>query len=376
MKPRILFILHLPPPVHGAAMVGKYIHDSKLINEAFDCRYLNLAIANSIEDIGKVSLGKISATIKMLMNIRREVKTFRPDLVYVTPNASGGAFFKEFLVVQALKQMGCNVIAHYHNKGVSTRQDNWLYDQLYRRFFKRVKVILLAKALYPDMQKYVRRADVAICPNGIPAVDYAYTERHNTPTRLLFLSNLIESKGVLVLLDALALLKKKGQSFFCDFVGGETFEIDRSRFDREVALRQLTDCVVYHGPKHGKEKDAYFEQTDIFVFPTAYPREAFPLVNLEAMAHYLPVVSTNEGGITDMVRNGINGLICPKEDPQSLADCIEQLITDKDLRIKMGIAGHSIYENEYTMEHFEKNMLNILNTTIAHLATATHESGE
>ena len=37
MKPKILFIMHMPPPVHGAAMVGQYIHDSKLINRELDC---------------------------------------------------------------------------------------------------------------------------------------------------------------------------------------------------------------------------------------------------------------------------------------------------------------------------------------------------
>ena len=56
--PRILFIMHMPPPVHGAAMVGKYIHDSRLVNEAFDCRYINLATAANLEDIGKVRLAK------------------------------------------------------------------------------------------------------------------------------------------------------------------------------------------------------------------------------------------------------------------------------------------------------------------------------
>ena len=36
---KVLFILHMPPPVHGASMVGKYIHDSKIINNAFECHY-------------------------------------------------------------------------------------------------------------------------------------------------------------------------------------------------------------------------------------------------------------------------------------------------------------------------------------------------
>ena len=49
-KTKILFILHMPPPVHGAAMVGQYIHDSQLINAEFDCRYINFTTAQSLED--------------------------------------------------------------------------------------------------------------------------------------------------------------------------------------------------------------------------------------------------------------------------------------------------------------------------------------
>ena len=56
MKPKILFIMHMPPPVHGAAMVGQYIHDSKLINREFDCHYINLTTAKNLQDIGKVGM--------------------------------------------------------------------------------------------------------------------------------------------------------------------------------------------------------------------------------------------------------------------------------------------------------------------------------
>ena len=59
MKNSILFILHLPPPIHGASMVGKYIQESKLINSSFDCYYINLATAGDLSDIGQFSLKKI-----------------------------------------------------------------------------------------------------------------------------------------------------------------------------------------------------------------------------------------------------------------------------------------------------------------------------
>lgn len=58
MKPKILFILHLPPPIHGAAMMGKYIQESELVNSSFDCFCINLATAGSLSDIGHISLKK------------------------------------------------------------------------------------------------------------------------------------------------------------------------------------------------------------------------------------------------------------------------------------------------------------------------------
>ena len=149
-------------------MVGKYIHDSEWINSEYDCHYVNLATAAGLEDIGKFKIKKLVSFYRLLRQIRRSVKDLKPQLVYVTPNAQGGPFYRDFVVVMMLKKMGCNVVAHYHNKGVASRQDKWLDNLLYRRFFKDVKVILLGEALYQDVKKYVRREDVYICPNGIP----------------------------------------------------------------------------------------------------------------------------------------------------------------------------------------------------------------
>lgn len=167
-KCRILFVLHMPPPVHGAAMVGQYIHDSNLINSEFDCHYINWATASGLEDIGKFKIKKLLLFWKLLCNIIQAVRKIKPSLVYITPNAKGGPFYKDFIIVIMLKMMGCKIVAHYHNKGVATRQDRWLDNLLYRSFFKGVKVILLGETLYQDIKKYVRREDTYICPNGIP----------------------------------------------------------------------------------------------------------------------------------------------------------------------------------------------------------------
>ena len=166
---KILFILHMPPPIHGAAMVGQYIHDSAFINAEFECAYINLATASSLEDIGQFKFNKIVSFACLLRQVYRTVCTFHPNLVYITPNAKGGPFYKDFVVVMLLKILDCKVVVHYHNKGVALRQDRLIDNFLYRLFFKNLKVILLSERLYTDVQKYVKWEDVYICPNGIPS---------------------------------------------------------------------------------------------------------------------------------------------------------------------------------------------------------------
>lgn len=161
---------------------------------------------------------KLLDFFKLLKKIRHEVKVVKPQLVYVTPNACGGAFYKDFVVVQMLKRLGCQVVVHYHNKGVATRQEKWLDDVLYKRFFKGIKVILLSECLYEDVKKYVDRGDVLVCGNGIPSsaieslvsASSVMTSSEDKVPHLLFLSNLLISKGVVVLLDSLKVLKEKG----------------------------------------------------------------------------------------------------------------------------------------------------------------------
>lgn len=355
MKPTILFILHMPPPVHGASMMGKYIHDSQIVNEAFNCHYINLTTAKNLADIGKIGLRKLIQFVQLLSRIRKEVKKLKPQLVYVTPNACGGAFYKDFVVVQLLKAMGCKVVAHYHNKGVATRQNHKPDKWLYRHFFKGIQIILLAKPLYADMQRFVKREQVLFCPNGIPESSPTNkAPQKGSPPHIFFLSNLLIDKGVLTLLDACKLLKEQGYMFQCDFVGGETADMNAERFKQECIQREIADCVTYHGRKYGEEKLAFFQQADLFVLPTF--NECFPLVLLEAMEQSLPCISSAIGGTPEIVDEGKTGFLVPCRKVQPLVERIGLLLKDEALRKKLGKAGRAKFEREYTLTRFEENI--------------------
>ena len=183
---------------------------------------------------------------------------------------------------------------------------------------------------------------------------------HRSPltVNLLFLSNLIPSKGVYVLLDACKMLKDWGLSFQCNFVGGESKEMDRRVFEQAVKERGLEGCVLYHGPKYGEEKEQYWIMADVFVQPTY--EDCFPLTILEAMQHGLPVVSTDEGAVPDMVADGENGFVCRRKDVEGLAMALERLLLDEPLRHRMGAEGYRIYQEKFTLQCFERRFVECL----------------
>ena len=78
------------------------------------------------------------------------------------------------------------------------------------------------------------------------------------------------------------------------------------------------------------------------------------------MQHKLPVVSTDEGGIPSVVKDGENGLIAERKDPQTLAACIERLLNSPELREQMGEDGYKKYKERFTVNAFEHRLAEVL----------------
>lgn len=362
MKSKILFILHLPPPVHGSSMVGQYIKDSKLVENAFDAKFINLSTSSSVDEIGKNSIVKIGRYFKIVFKFILYLISFKPEIVYLAITAKGVGFYKDLPIALLVKLFGNKLILHFHNKGVANFQDRLIDDWLYKILFKNSKVILLSERLYKDISKYVAKDDVYYCPNGIPVVEYSNNNRpiQNIIPQLLYLSNLIKSKGVYVLLEALALLKNDGVVFHCNLVGGEG-DISFKQLNKKISDLNLDEYVTCLGKMYGDEKNDILKSSDIFIFPTFYPNECFPLVLLEAMQFNLPIISTNEGGIPDIVRNGITGLLVDKQSSKKLGEKIKYLIENPTNASLMGKRGYEDFAKNYTLEVFENKLVNILN---------------
>lgn len=364
MNKKILFILHLPPPVHGAAMIGKYIQESQIIKENFDADFINLSTSQGLEEIGKGGLQKLMSIVRLQRKVFSALTKKKYNLCYMTLTAQGPGFFKDMCIVALLKLFGKKIIFHFHNKGVATNQHKMIYDLCYGFVFKGTRSILLSKYLYPDIQKYVNPDQVYYCANGIPTAIGEGSSNHrknrkDQPFRILFLSNMMAEKGVWILLEACKILKEQKINLECHFIGAWS-DITEPDFNQKVQSNHLESQVFAHGKKYNEEKNAFFLQADLFVFPTYYHNETFGLVNLEAMQFELPIISTAEGGIPDVVKDGETGFLIPKKDSFTLAEKIRVFIDNSEMGIQFGKAGRQRYLDLFTLEAFEKNMTDIL----------------
>ncbi|MBB6612124.1 glycosyltransferase [Pontibacter sp. Tf4] len=346
-------------------MVGQFIKQSKVINTQFDADYINLTTSFSLDRIGKSDIRKYLTVLQIQVKILKALINRNYDLCYMSFTAKGAGFYKDLFVVAILKLFRKNIIYHFHNKGIAKSSKSRLNNLLYRIAFRNTRTILLSPHLYNDVAGYVDKKDVYFCANGIPE-----TESEKNPTRtimqpckLLFLSNMMEEKGVLVLLEACKLLKDKGLDFECHFVGAWS-DISEEMFTATVQEYNIQENIFAYGKKLNGDKKAFLQQADIFILPTN--NDCFPLVLLEAMEYGLPVISTPEGGIPDIVVNGENGFLVPQRDVKALVDKLSILMQEPDLRTKMGAAGRKRYEEFFTLGKFEQNMAEILEDAIAH----------
>ena len=361
IRENIIFMLHLPPPVHGSSLVGELVKESMLINDSFEGRYINLILSREVHESVKINIKKLVRFAVIWFHLLGKLIHRTPNLCYYALTTTGSGFRKDVLLIALLRLFRVKIVYHIHNKGIMQAQKNWINHRLYRFVFKNSRVILLSQYLYYEIQEYVSHDQVFYCPNGIrdyqPNTAFLKLTK-DKPFKILFFSNLIEDKGVFLLIEACLKLRDKGYAFQCDLVGGEG-DVSEEQLVAFVKQKGLSEHVKYLGKRYGKLKELVFEQADVFVLPTR--NDCFPLTILEAMQHALPVISTLEGGIPDIVDSGSTGFLIPKsDDTLSLVEKLEYLITNPSEREQFGLNGRIKYEQNFTLPIFEQRMHNIL----------------
>lgn len=358
---KITYLMQMPPPNHGAASINKVIFESEIVNAGIDKRLIRINFAKTMNQIGKYSFGKIIELIKLQWRLWKNFRSFHPDFVYFTANCVGAAFFRDLYLILFIKLCRRKLILHFHGKGIAENSCKWIYRVLYQIAFDNTYLIFLSnRLLQTELTRLnLKNIKAFFLENGSPIVPFELIQKNNRPLKLLFLSTIMPSKGIYILLDSLVTVKKSVQDFHLDIVGEPALNNNEAEILRDYIKRHdLAAYVTWHGAVYGENKYDFFRAADLFIHPTL--NEAFGLVLIEAMQFSLPIISTKEGSIPDIILDHETGLLVEKGNSQQLSEVILLLMRDQSLRDRLGQAARERFLNKYTITHFEKKLRNIL----------------
>ncbi|MBW7474496.1 glycosyltransferase family 4 protein [Paenibacillus oenotherae] len=187
--------------------------------------------------------------------------------------------------------------------------------------------------------------------------------RWNGRSVVLFMGRLIEKKGVHHLLRLMPELVKRHPSVLLVVVGGAFYGSTRTTaYVRSLHRlgRAMPGHVQFKPYVPYSEVPDWFLGADIAVVPSG-SREAFGLVNVEAMACGLPVVATRAGGMKEIIEDGVTGfLVSPAEVEVETRDRLLTLLQNEQLRLAMGIRSRERVEQQFTWHHTAARWLNLL----------------
>jgi colanic acid/amylovoran biosynthesis glycosyltransferase len=184
--------------------------------------------------------------------------------------------------------------------------------------------------------------------NGLDLDRFPYCSPRRRPPLLAGVGRLVEKKGFADLVDACAVLARRGRRFRCEIVGAGPEE-DALR--RRVAAAGLDGAVRLRGPLPQGEVRALVTEAAALAAPCVVGadgnRDGLPTVLLEAMALGTPCVSTPVTGIPEVVRHDRTGLLVPEHDAEALADALERLLDDGILRERLALAARALVEEDF-----------------------------
>ncbi len=354
MRKNILFILKLSTKNEtGFYLMNSYVLNSKKLKSNYNTKYITLYSVSSVNKLIYHLLTLVNL-IKNSILITYEMLVFKPELIYFTISPVN-SFLRDIVYVFIAKAFGVKLVYHLHGKGIKDKSNlSKQYLALYKWAYKNVDVICLSEKLSFDFD-FLPINKYHIIPNAIKneRIEKAKTKK-NSSINLLFLSNLIYSKGIIDYIESVKILLNKQFNIKARIVGKEH---DLKKDEIELLIKPFCNNLVYLGAKYGDEKNRILSETDIFIFPSY--KDVWGLVILEAMQAQLPVITTDEGAITDMIEDGVNGFIVEKRNPLHIAEKIMVLIENEKIRNEMGKRNKEKFLKNYTIDIFE-NRLNLV----------------
>ncbi len=292
-----------------------------------------------------------------IWRIKKLVKELQPDILHAHYATSYG-----FL----------GALSNYHPYIVST----WGMDvlgfpetsSLHRRLLiwnlaKADAVCATSRQLGKATVSYLKDGKKSIItPFGIDLSVFKPVEQDKKDSLTIGIVKSLEPKyGIEFLIRAFAKIKDVRPNLHLLIVGSGFL---RKELENLVIRLEIAKQTQFAGRVPHPQVPRWLNQIDIFVNPSVHESETFGVAVLEASACELPVITSNIGGLPEVVRDGVTGFLTPPKDVDALAEKLEALIKDAGLRQKMGKAGREFVKKHYDWNENAKIMENLYDSLV------------
>lgn len=324
MKTKVLFLVSaMPKALTGGVIYDSAIRDILSADPRFELEYL---VTDNISGTGiRRTISRHTAWIRNL-RLYKKCRTF--DWVIV--NSVDSLFFTP--LAWMLRHSGTRVIAmnhlfEFHNHSGLRRK----YVKMLEKSLLRVAQPVVVSPYMLDLcRKYFPGKEIFYwqIPFGQPETTLQPAPR---PGHLLFVGNIAPRKGLIYLVQAMALLRQRGIDVTLTVLGKPLDRKYCAQVNDIITRNQLS--VTFTGFIIGEEKDRIIAESDIFAFPSL--NEGYGMVICETMRRGLPSVVFDNSAMPYTVNDGVNGLVVPTADVKAYADAIGRIVTDRQLRSRL-----------------------------------------
>ena len=211
-------------------------------------------------------------------------------------------------------------------------------------------------------ERFPKRTDrIRRIYNGLNLAEFGRADFSSTPPLSVGVGRLIAKKGFANLIRACGLLAERGKSFQCEIVGAGPFE---NELRAQIEQLGLQNRVALPGAKPQREIRQRLAAANFFVLPSVVDPQGgmdnLPTVIMEAMAAGLPVISTDIGGIPEMVIQNETGFLVQPGDSVALSGAMEKLIDDRQLAQRLGQAGYERARDFFSIEQNVRDLCGLL----------------
>ena len=357
-KQSVLIIGPFPKPISGVSLANKVVKGILKDSKTFSVDIINTSYPNFEEKIGSFSLKKLFFNLKINLKVG---KVFNNNILYMTPGQTFFGILKYafFILIGSLFKK--ELIIHVHGNHLG-KQYSILKGIKKKIFFyllsKFNKGIVLSESLKSNLIPFLPEKKIFVLYNF--AEDFLFEENVVVDPSILkiaYLSNLMEEKGILYLLDALANLELHNITYEAKIAGN----IDENSKEKIHQKLNKLNNTTYLGVVKGKAKKELLEWSNIFILPTFYKMEGQPISIIEALATGNAIITTTHAGIPDIINNNENGFFIEEKNAKSIFNILKYLSNNLSQLEIIAHKNKKHFTDNFTIDKFGSELKNIIN---------------